>query len=71
VNTRMSDQGRFEIQEAMDRLRSHAKACEANAEATKDGLLNQVNRERAKRWHQRADEQAAKLRAYDAERGQG
>jgi hypothetical protein len=64
----MSDQTRWDPEEPMLRFRSHANACEQNAAAGKDPLLNQCNRERAKQWHARADEQAAKLRAYDAAR---
>jgi post-segregation antitoxin (ccd killing protein) len=66
----MSDQARWDLEEPMLRYRSHARACEMNAASTKDGLLNQVNRERAKRWHQRADEAAAKLKAYDDAKAQ-
>ena len=64
----MGDQARWEIQEVMDRYRSHARACEQNALAGKDPLLNQVNRHRAREWHQRADEQAARLKEYDRSR---
>jgi surface antigen len=69
---RMNDQRRFEIEEERDRYQSHANQCTKNAaEAmSKTGSfeLASWNLQRAKEWQARADEQAAKLQAYDDER---
>ncbi len=64
----MSDQARWDLQEPLDRLRSHSRAAQQNALATKDPKLCLANICRVFHWGLRAAAYANRLKAYDAEK---
>lgn len=59
----------WRLQEEHQRYVSHQRACEMNAEATKDGILHDANLLRARHWKERAAEVAGKIAAVSRERG--
>jgi hypothetical protein len=63
------DDALWRLAEEAERYESHARCCQANANATKDGLLAQMNRERAKRWMARAQEVRIRIDELKRKRG--